>query len=439
VELLLAVAEVGPDDTVLDPTCGSGGFLVCAARRGARVRGIERDPLLAELARVNLRLARVVGEVARVDFFAAAPEPVDVVVANPPFSVAIADTSTLERYDLGRGRKRQASDALFVEALERWVRPGGRAAIVLPWSILVNASRSDARARLLSHWAVDAVCGLPEGVFRPFGGAAGRACLLWLRRGAPSRCTRWAEIRDPGWDVRSRHLRKTSSQEVASLAVGSGWVELPHGCLVPEAQARGGQSRALRTLARARFERRTPSRDPEKPFVVVDLADVDKRSGEVLAPRVEKGGQIRGAKLVLRERDLLVSRLRPELAGVALVAGDMDKDVVGSTEWVVLEPDRWPHYLLHALRTSAWRAGLPVTQGQTRPRTTVDAILESAVPWPGEPVAARVDSLARRLHEERARVRERLAALETALERFAAGAITEEELATAVQELECRE
>nr|MBC8455117.1 N-6 DNA methylase [Deltaproteobacteria bacterium] len=56
VELMTDMAEVRPGDRVLDPTCGSGTFLVVAQNRGAEVEGIEVDPELVALCRLNLAL-----------------------------------------------------------------------------------------------------------------------------------------------------------------------------------------------------------------------------------------------------------------------------------------------------------------------------------------------------------------------------------------------
>ena len=71
VELVTDLAGVRPGERVLDPTCGSGGFLVAALARGADVDGVEADPDLVALARLNLALhganARAV---SHADFFA---------------------------------------------------------------------------------------------------------------------------------------------------------------------------------------------------------------------------------------------------------------------------------------------------------------------------------------------------------------------------------
>lgn len=427
VELMLDRAGVRPGETVLDPTCGSGGFLVVAARRGARVRGLEVDPTLVDLARLNLAVAGVGGEVEQGDCFLADVDPVDLVVANPPFSVAIRDAAVLSRYELARGRRRAPSDHLFCEALERWVRPGGRAAVVLPWSLVVNPTFAAVRERLAARWHREAVCQLPEGVFRPFGGAAGRAVLLWLRREGSGR-TLWAVLRDPGWDVRSIHVRPTSDADRRRLARDEAWEALPAGAWTPPRG--GGEGQPLRALASPRTERVAPSGTPDAPFALVELAHVDKATGEVSGAAAVRGADLGGARPAIEPGDLLVSRLRPELGNVAVARrpGGVEGRLVGSPEWIVLRPRRLPHFTLHALRTPAWRDALPVTAGQTRPRTTPDAVLDSAVPWPGEARAARIDAISRDLHARRAALRDRLDALQRAVDAWAAREIDEVEL-----------
>lgn len=434
VELVLERASLGPGVTVLDPTCGSGAFLVSAARRGADVRGIEIDPYLADLARINLRLAGFDAKIHRGDFFVTDPDPVDVVVANPPFSVEISDREVLDRYALGRGRRRVLSDWLFIEALERWVRPGGCAAIVIPWSVVVNPYAASLRERIDENWHREAICGLPEGVFRPFGGAAGRAFVLWLRRVTSTEPTRWANVTDPGYDVRSRAVRPTDSTEVQRLVDGEGWADLPDASWIPAAS---GGGRQLAEVANVRNERIMPSRDPKTLFASIDLADSERATGEVIATQVA-GRDLIGPRVGLRTGDVLVARLRPNLGNVAVarMPVDFDGPLVGSPEWIALEFQEAPHYALHALRSPTWRQQLPVTGGQTRPRTTAADVLASRVPWPEDVLATRVDALSRKLHEERANLRGRLDGLQGLVDRYAAGEIDEAALAVELGALE---
>jgi len=170
---------------------------------------------------------------------------------------------------------------------------------------------------------------------------------------------------------------------------------------------------------------------------LVELADADKGSGETEVRRV-RGAEVRGQKAALGDGDLLVSRLRPALGNVAMVyrPPGLEGPLAGSTEWIPLVAERWPHYLLHALRTPSWRARLPVTGGQTRPRTAPAAVLATPVPWPGEEAAARIHALSERAHRRRAALRGRLSALQDLVDRFAGGDLDEQALLAALDDLE---
>lgn len=415
---------------VLDPTCGSGGFLVQAARSGASVRGIERDPLLADLARLNLTLAGHEARVQQADFFAAEPDPVEILVANPPFSMPVTEPATLERYELGRDRPSAPSDWLFLEAIERWVRPGGRAAIVLPWSLVANTSTAVLRARIDAAWRREAVCALPEGVFRPFGGAAGRACLLWLKRAASPARMAWSVLRDPGYDPRSRSVRPTSGPGVHALCSHDAWTALPEGRWLPAVEHSG---RRLGEVARLAHTLVRPKKAPEQVFQVVDLADSDRRTGEIPRPRPVSGAELRGPRLSLETGQVVVSRLRPELGNVAVVPA-APGPILGSPEWIPLHLDRHAHYALHALRTPIWRAALPIGTGQTRPRVDVQDVLDSHIPWPSDELADRVDAWSRRLHAERAQLLRELEDLQALVDAHAAGALDADELERALDD-----
>lgn len=421
------VEELRPvaGEVVLDPTCGSGGLLVHAARSGATVRGLDIDPRLVRLARLNLAAAgSATSRVARADFFAADPEPVDVLVANPPFSVVIDDPAILGRYRIADGRPRVASDVLFTEALGRWVRPGGRAGVVLPWSVVGNPSYREARAALLDAFHVDAVAELPEGVFRPFGGAAGRAALLWLHRRGPGtvdRPARFTTVADPGYDVRSVHLKLTSDAEIEARLRGGGWEVLPADAWVPARTEPGGVRVGELATPRKERIRGAPT--------LAELADVDADVGD-LSPRelLDDGPRPR-----IDPGDVVIARLRPELGNVAL--HHAHRPTAGSPEWIVLSPEQHPHWLLHALRSPTWRAALPVTQGQTRPRTTVDAVLDSRVRHPGHDGAAAVDRLSADLRRARREATLALARLQAAVDRHQSGELDDEGLLAVVREL----
>ena len=308
--------------------------------------------------------------------------------------------------------------------------------VVVPWSVVVNPSAAPLRERMDAHWHREAICGLPEGVFRPFGGAAGRAFMLWLRRDARGQqgTSKWANLIDPGYDVRSRQVRKTTDAEVNRLIRGSGWSDLPAGSWTPAAS---GGGRALSEVARVRNERVLPAKEPERVYGSIDLANSERATGEVV-PVPLAGADMIGPRVGLQPGDVLVARLRPNLGNVAMAraAAGFDGPLVGSPEWIALDVAQDPHYALHALRTPTWRNQLPVTGGQTRPRTTASDVLASRVPWPEPQLANRIHRLSESLHRERAGLRDRLDRLQRLVDLFAAGELDEAALAVELTALE---
>ena len=429
IAFLLDLLQVQPGERVLDPTCGSGGFLVGAAQRGAQISGIELDPLLASLARLNLRIANVPGKITCADFFGAVPDPVEVVLANPPFSVDIDVPPTKDGVSR---RSRRLSDHLFVERLPDWLVPNGRAAVILPWSFLANPAASTLRTNLRRRLALDRIIALPEGIFRSFGGAAGRAAVLMLRKGPP-KTTLWGEIRNPGWDVRRKRFHALPGSDFPALLHSERWEPLPPESWSPARTARSGKPLAeLADVARPRFR---PGQEPTLSVGTVDLADVHADTGEILRAKTAEGRAVVGVKTKLSSDDILVSRLRPDLGTVGL-APQSTLPLCGSTEWILVRPKELRYFLWSALRSSGWREQLPQTRGQTRPRITASDVANSSVPWPGQPLAAALDRTLNSLVHERQRLGAALLALHNAIDQFSRGEIDEAELERRRDEVE---
>ena len=211
VNLAVEILDPKPTERVLDPACGTGGFLVSTlAHQLARFRrqrdqspdsentsefnsvleqlqdyasrfvfGTDFDPFLVRAAKMNVVLASGAdGNIYHLDSLAF-PEghlegvreaekripmgSVDVLLTNPPFGsdIPITDPALLHRYDFGRGVERTgdrislsgkyvasvAPETLFVEKCVKWLKPGGRMGIVLPNGLLSNPGDSAAAIR----------------------------------------------------------------------------------------------------------------------------------------------------------------------------------------------------------------------------------------------------------------------------------------------------
>lgn len=221
------------DEFVLDPACGSGGFLLYAldqVRREAadyhtadsidlykhwhdfaekNLFGIEINDEIARVAKMNMILhddghSNIAGEDAldrpdairnRTGNNGFAEGRFDLILTNPPFGaqVNLTERPYLTDYDLGnqenakgkrKPRKNQKTEILFIERVKQFLKPGtGRAAVVLPDGILTNSSLQYVRDFLMEHFQLLAVVSLPQTAFAHFG-AGVKASLVFLRRRA---------------------------------------------------------------------------------------------------------------------------------------------------------------------------------------------------------------------------------------------------------------
>jgi SAM-dependent methyltransferase len=451
VELVVDLAQLRPRDRVLDPTCGSGGFLVAALARGADPDGFEIDPDLVTLARLNLALHG--GDprgLRRADFFAEHPGGVgtqvpltgtlarderwDVVLANPPFSVEVSDPAVLARYALAAGRTRMSSDVLFLEAALSCVKPGGRVVTVLPYTLLAGAPYAGVRAWVDSVAEREAIVSLPEGVFRPFGGTPTRACVIALRK-RPARVapTLYAVIENPGFDPRRQTFRRTEPDELVGLRLllASAATPIPAGGgavpravrrqspgWIPEEELRSsGIAAGVQTFRVSTCAALVPREAPATESTVIDFADLDKSTGEIVTASVGVGA------VSFREGDVLFGRMRPELRNVTLAerpSDDLPEALAGSGEWVILRATEQPSFLLLALRSPFARAQL-VTGGQTRPRARPEDIAGLELPDPGVEARAALDAALSEARTERRRLRRRILAIDALYVRFGRG------------------
>jgi type I restriction enzyme M protein len=200
------VEQVNPrlGESILDPACGTGGFLTCAiehlrkqAKTEAHERtiqecfsGIEKKHLPHILCMTNLMLHGIdVPSNVRHDNTLARPlrdwsprERVDVIVTNPPFGGMEEDG--IESNFPAEFRTRETAD-LFLVLLMKILKPGGRAGLVLPDGTLFGEGvKTRIKEALLAECNLHTVIRLPNGVFNPYTGI--RTNLLFFIKGQPT-------------------------------------------------------------------------------------------------------------------------------------------------------------------------------------------------------------------------------------------------------------
>ncbi len=233
----LAVAMLNPDyhESIIDPACGSGKFLIWAMEhvkqrydldsRGvadyakAHIAGIDINQDLVKVAKMYMVLfddgySNIFDENSLLSFdelmkrakdkgvpIPARPEPnkFEIVLTNPPFGSKgkINDSRILRQFDLAhkwkfdKKRKKwirtsqllreQTPEILFIERCWKLLKFYGRMAIVLPDGILTNSTLGYVRQWIMDHARILAVVSLPQETFVPYG-AGTKASVLFIQK-----------------------------------------------------------------------------------------------------------------------------------------------------------------------------------------------------------------------------------------------------------------
>lgn len=202
-------------ETVFDPACGTGGFLVNAIEYIRKnevksvedrevlqhsIKGIELKPLPHMLALTNLILHDI--EVPNILYDDALSreltsirqkDRVDVILANPPFGGTVAEG--MERNFPTAYRTKESAD-LFLVLMIQYLKPGGRAGIVLPdGSLTGEGVKARIREKLLTECNLHTIVRLPNSVFQPYASVATN--LLFFTKGEPTKEVWYWEHRLP--------------------------------------------------------------------------------------------------------------------------------------------------------------------------------------------------------------------------------------------------
>ena len=205
-----------PGEILFDPSCGTGGFLTCAIRHmreryvkrpederalQAGLRAVEKKQLPHMLCVTNLLLHNIEDpSFVRHDNTLARPyigwgqsDRVDIILTNPPFGGREEDG--IESNFPAHFRTKETAD-LFLALFIRLLKPGGRAAVVLPDGTLFGEGvKTRLKEHLLEECNLHTIVRLPNSVFKPY--ASIGTNLLFFEKGEPTREVWYYEHRVP--------------------------------------------------------------------------------------------------------------------------------------------------------------------------------------------------------------------------------------------------
>lgn len=192
-------------ESVLDPACGTGGFLTCTIEHLNRqvknnedrntlqacIHGVEKKPLPHMLAMTNMMLHGIdVPSNIRHDNTLSRPlkdygpkDRVDIIITNPPFGGMEEDG--IENNFPRKYQTRETADLFMALIMHLLKHDTGRAAVVLPDSFLFGeGAKTTLKRELLEEFNLHTIVRLPKGVFAPYTSIATN--VLFFEKGQPT-------------------------------------------------------------------------------------------------------------------------------------------------------------------------------------------------------------------------------------------------------------
>lgn len=204
IELMVKMTSPRPDDEICDPACGTAGFLVAASEHlreshpevftnkeqrhffhNSMFHGYDFDSTMLRIGSMNMLLHGVEQPDIRYrdslsESVSAEAEKYTLILANPPFAGSLDYEATSK--DLQNVVKTKKTELLFLALFLKLLKPGGRAAVIVPDGVLFGSSKAhkELRRMLVEDQKLDAVVKLPSGVFKPYAGVS-TAILLFTK------------------------------------------------------------------------------------------------------------------------------------------------------------------------------------------------------------------------------------------------------------------
>ncbi len=401
-ELVSCIVSMIPPratDRVLDPSCGSGGFLVMAIRNVLNRLAIEHPNLKPEQRQdrisyfamhnlygcdINDRMARVakMNMIMHGDGHAgilhenglslasALPDQwrtelgdegkFDIIYSNPPFAGREKDAVLLERFALGKNKQGKAKsvskEVLFIEMIIGLLAPGGKAGLVLPAGVFNNPSMKALRDYIRQHAKIIALVGLPHLAFQ-ISGANNEGHLLFIEKveKVPADYTifiDWAgEVgidsvghkieRNDLVDIATRFQDPPPENQIRFSALKDRidpWFYHPnYDTLVDRLKATGRQWYRLGELLTLSPDLFSRTGHPSSTrFRYIEKGNVDLESGEILSTSEHSPSTIPSrASFILRKDDILFPNIYDSMRGVAVVPERFDGCIATNRFFVV--------------------------------------------------------------------------------------------------------
>lgn len=237
IDMIVDIVEPKKGETILDPACGTAGFLISAYNKISKqdltieereklinegLVGYDINPNMVKLSHVNLFLhgckkpnIHLYDTLSDKDFW---KDNYDVILANPPF---MTPRGGIRPHELFSAINANRSEVLFTYYIAKHLKSNGRAGIIVPEGIVFQSANAykNLRAMLVEENYLYAVISLPAGVFNPYSGV--KTSVLLFDKALARRTDKilFVKMNSDGFDLgaQRRPIEKNDIPEIVKI------------------------------------------------------------------------------------------------------------------------------------------------------------------------------------------------------------------------------
>lgn len=407
--------------TILDPACGTAGFLISAYRHilaqnkdedgkstltaddrkrlTENFAGYDISPDMVRLSRVNMYLHHFTKpKISEYDTLTSEEkwdDCYDVILANPPFMTPKGGIMPHSRYRV----KAKRSEVLFVDYIAEHLNPTGRAAIIVPEGIVFQSANAykELRKYLVDDGLLYGVISLPAGVFNPYSGVKTSILLIDKSFARLKDEILFVKLNNDGFDLGAQRREIEGSEIPEIIRI----VQKYHADLEPQTADNDILHHPLVTIAskervaeqdyilvgeRYKVDKSLDTTYPVVPlsdiceinaenknptlafgddeFIYIDISSVENGTGKVDFSNKIKGTDAPSrAKRAVKKGDILFSTVRPNLKAYGYVEREDCDCCIASTGFAVISAknmvlSKYVYYMLYSEPVQAQLASM---------------------------------------------------------------------------------
>ncbi len=239
IKMMVELANPELGDRILDPACGTAGFLVNAyeyilnrnKKNGVSTLTPQKKKILDEESLYGYDIDRTMVRIAVMNLMMhGITDPqikgedtlskrynengtYDLILANPPFKGSINESEKSDEFTISTSK----TELLFLELMYNSLSVGGRCSVIVPDGVLFGNSKAHKSIRklLLEKCRLDAIISMPSGVFKPYAGVS--TAVLFFTKGEPTEKVWFYKMEADGYSLDDKRIPQPEKNDIPDI------------------------------------------------------------------------------------------------------------------------------------------------------------------------------------------------------------------------------